>query len=112
YLSPASGDFERANARQLSGWISEGAVTVTYHPIALLTASSNGTKYSQRAAGAAACVATHSIEQFYGFNHDLLVQQPAVDSDGLTDVELAELAIAVGVDNSKLVRGCIEERRY
>lgn len=112
YLSPGAGDFERANARQLSGWISEGAVAVTYHPVALLTASSNGTKYSQRAAGAAACVATHSPEQFYSFNHDLLVQQPTVDSDGFTDIELAELAIAVGVDNSRLVRSCIEERRF
>lgn len=42
YLSPDAGKFERANARQFAGWISEGAVTVSYHPVALLTASSNG----------------------------------------------------------------------
>ena len=112
YLSPGAGEFERANARQLASWISEGAVTVTYHPVSLLTASSNGTKYSLRSAAAAACVATHSPDQFYAFNHELLGDQPAVDSDGLSDVELADLAGAVGVDNAKAVRACIEEQDF
>ncbi|WEK60544.1 MAG: thioredoxin domain-containing protein [Candidatus Microbacterium colombiense] len=112
YLSPDAGEFERANARQLANWITEGAVTVSYHPVALLTASSNGTKYSQRAAAAAACVATHSPAQFYAFNHDLLDDQPKVGTDGLSDVELADLAGAVGVDNSKAVRSCIEDADF
>src|SRR5690606_34035873 len=73
YLAPDAGRFERANARQLAGWITEGAVTVTYHPVSMLTASSNGTKYSLRAAAAAACVASHSPERFYPFNHELLI---------------------------------------
>lgn len=108
YLSPGAGEFERANARQLAGWINEDAVTVTYHPVSMLTASSNGTKYSLRAAAAAACVATHSADQFYAFNHELLDDQPEVDSSGPTDVELADLAQAVGVDDPKVVRNCIE----
>jgi len=109
YLSPDAGKFERANARQFAGWINEGAVTVSYHPVALLTASSNGTKYSLRSAAAAACVATHSPAQFYAFNHDLLDDQPEVGSDGFSDEELANLAGAVGVDNPKAVSSCIEE---
>lgn len=109
YLSPDAGKFERANARQFAGWISEGAVTVSYHPVALLTASSNGTKYSLRSAAAAACVATHSPAQFYAFNHDLLDKQPEVGSDGMSDEELANLAAAVGTDNTKAVRSCIEK---
>ncbi|CAI7647302.1 unnamed protein product [Penicillium discolor] len=76
YLSPDAGKFERANARLLAQWIEDGAATVSYHPVALLTASSNGTKYSLRSAAAAACVATHSPDQFYAFNHDLLDDQP------------------------------------
>ena len=112
YLSDDAGEFERANARQLTNWISEGAVTVTYHPVALLTASSNGTKYSLRAAAAAACVATHSPDQFYAFNHDLLDDQPEVNTDGLSDSELADLAGAVGVDNTKTVRSCIQDGDY
>ncbi|MGM7679565.1 thioredoxin domain-containing protein [Microbacterium sp. A94] len=112
YLSPGSGEFERANARQLAGWINEGVATVTYHPVSMLTASSNGTKYSLRSAAAAACVATHSSAQFYAFNHELLIDQPEVDSNGSTDVELADLAVAVGADNPKAVRNCIEDADY
>lgn len=112
YLSPDAGEFERANARQLVNWINEGAATVTYHPVALLTASSNGTKYSLRSAAAAACVATHSPEQFYAFNHDLLDDQPEVNTDGYSDVELADIAGAVGADNAKSVRSCIEDQDY
>lgn len=112
YLSPGAGEFERANARQLSTWISEGAVTVAYHPVSMLTANSQGTKYSLRAAAASACVATYSAAKFYAFNHDLLIHQPEVDSDGRSDVELADLAVAVGVDNAKSVRSCIEKQSF
>ncbi|PCE14737.1 protein-disulfide isomerase [Microbacterium sp. SZ1] len=112
YLSPDAGEFERANARQLVNWITEGAATVTYHPVALLTASSNGTKYSLRAAGAAACVATHSPAQFYAFNHDLLEDQPEVNTDGYSDSELADIAGAVGSDSIKSIRSCIEDQDY
>ncbi|MGF3056865.1 DsbA family protein [Microbacterium sp. YY-01] len=112
YLSPGAGEFERANARQLGSWIEQGAANVVYHPVALLTASSNGTKYSARAAGAAACVATYSPDQFYVYNHELLVKQPDIDSDGKTDQDLADLAVAVGIDDVKKVRTCIQERDY
>lgn len=112
YLSPDAGEFERANARQLTNWITQGAATVTYHPVALLTASSNGTKYSLRAAGAAACVATRSPEQFYAFNHDLLNDQPKVNSDGYSDSELADIAGAVGAGDSKNIRSCIQNQDY
>lgn len=112
YLSPGAGEFERANARQLAGWINEDAVTVTYHPVSMLTASSNGTKYSLRSAAAAACVSTYSPTQFYAFNHELLVDQPDVDTDGRSNVELADLAIAVGVDDPKVVRKCIENEDF
>ncbi len=112
YLSPGAGEFERANARQLSGWITEGAATVTYHPVALLTASSNGTKYSLRAAAAAACVASYAPDQFYAFNHELLIDQPEVDTDGRSDAELADLSGAVGIDDVKTVRSCIEDQDF
>ncbi len=112
YLSTGAAEFEAANARQLAGWINEGAVTVTYHPVALLTANSNGTKYSLRAAAAAACVATYSPAQFFDYNHELLSAQPAADSDGHSDADLADLAIAVGVEDGAKVRSCIEDQDF
>lgn len=112
YLSTGSHDFQVANVQQLSKWVSEDAATLTYYPVAMLTAKSNGTKYSLRAAGAAACVATHSPETFFAFNNALLERQPAVDSDGYTDVELANMAQASGVDSPKVVRSCIEKQAF
>ena len=112
YLSTGSHDFQVANVQQLSKWVSEDAATLTYYPVAMLTAKSNGTKYSLRAASAAACVATHSPDTFFAFNNALLAQQPEVDSDGYTDVELADMAIASGADVPKVVRACIEKEAF
>ncbi len=112
YLSPGAGDFERANAKQLATWIDQDAATVTYHPVALLTANSNGTKYSLRAASAAACVASTQPDAFYAYNHALLTAQPKLDSDGKTDAELADLAASSGVKDAKSVKDCIGESTY
>ena len=112
YLSTGSRDFQVANVQQLTEWVNEGAATLTYYPVAMLTAKSNGTKYSLRAAGASACVAQHAPDYFFAFNQALLTQQPEVDSDGYSDSELAALAIATGLDGAKVVRSCIEEQSY
>ena len=105
YLSPGAGDFERANAKQLATWVEQDAATVTYHPVALLTANSNGTKYSLRAASAAACVASAQPDAFYAYNHALLTDQPKLDSDGKSDAELAALAGSSGVKDVKRREG-------
>lgn len=112
YLSEESGAFETANAARLAQWVTGGDVSLTYHPVALLTAKSSGTKYSQRAVSAAACVATHSRDAFAAFNHELLTNQPEVGSEGYTDEELADLAVAVGAENTGAVRDCIEAEDY
>lgn len=112
YLSTGSRDFQLANVQQLSKWVTEGAATLSYYPVAMLTSKSNGTKYSLRAASAAACVATHSPDYFFAFNNTLLTQQPDIDSDGYTDAELADMAIASGASGAKVVRACIEEQDF
>ncbi|CAN7358344.1 thioredoxin domain-containing protein [Microbacterium sp. LjRoot45] len=108
YLSPGAREWQLANVQQLSAWVEQGAATLTYHPVSMLAAKSNGTKYSLRAASAAACMATYSADDYFNFNNELLSRQPAVDSDGYTDAELADLAIASGADDPKKVRSCIE----
>jgi protein-disulfide isomerase len=108
YLSPGAREWQLANVQQLSAWVEQGAATLTYHPVSMMAAKSNGTKYSLRAAGAAACMATYSPDDFFNFNNELLSRQPAVDSDGYSDGELADLAIASGADDPKRVRTCIE----
>jgi protein-disulfide isomerase len=108
YLSPGSKEFQVANAKQLADWVSQGAATLTYHPVALLTPKSNGTKYSLRSASAAACVATYSPATFFSFNQSLLERQPQVAPDGFSDKVLADMAIASGGDDPKRLRTCIE----
>ncbi|WP_347103805.1 thioredoxin domain-containing protein [Microbacterium sp. 4R-513] len=112
YLSPGSREFQLANAAQLATWVEQGAATLTYYPVAMLTSKSNGTKYSLRAASAAACVATHSPDAFFAFTHSLLQQQPEVDSDGISDADLAAAAIASGASSPKVVRDCIEQEDF
>jgi hypothetical protein len=112
YLSEGSAEFEQTNAAQLAEWVSQGAADLAYHPVALLTAKSNGTKYSLRAAGAVACVRTHAPEAALAYNHALLVDQPSADSDGYTDDELASMAAAVGAEDADAVRDCIENEDF
>ena len=112
YLAEGAKEFQLANAPQLKTWVDEEAATLTYYPVAMLTSKSNGTKYSVRAAAASACVATHAPDSFFAFNHALLSQQPAMESDGLTDRELADIAQAAGVESPKVVRACIEDETY
>ncbi|GAA5032845.1 DsbA family protein [Microbacterium fluvii] len=112
YLSAGSGTFQQTNVQQLAKWVDSGAVTLSYHPVAMLTAKSNGTKYSLRAASAVACVATYAPDSLSAYNHTLLTQQPDVDSAGYTDTELADMAQASGAKNPKVVRACIEDEKY
>lgn len=112
YYAPGAKQFQIANVQQLTRWVNQDAATLSYYPVAMLTAKSNGTKYSLRAASASACVATHSPDSFFAFNNALLSKQPAQGDDGFTDAQLADLAIASGADVPKIVRGCIEDEDY
>jgi protein-disulfide isomerase len=109
YLSPGARDWQLANVDQLTTWVDEGAATLSYHPVSMLTAKSNGTKYSLRAAAAAACVATHDESVFFAYNTELLSRQPEMDTDGFSDAELADLAQAVGASDPDTLRECIED---
>ncbi|MEQ6897558.1 thioredoxin domain-containing protein [Microbacterium sp. KR10-403] len=112
YYAPGAKQFQVANVQQLTRWVNQDAATLSYYPVAMLSAKSNGTKYSQRAASASACVATHSPDSFFAFNNALLSKQPEQGDDGFTDAELADLAIASGADDPKTVRECIEGENY
>lgn len=112
YMAEESAQFQTANAKQLAEWVTQGAATIAYHPVALLTAKSNGTKYSLRAAAAAACVGTYSPDAFFAFNHALLSDKPEPESDGYSNDELADIAIASSASKPRLVRACIEDEDF
>jgi protein-disulfide isomerase len=83
FMCPYCGQFEKTNGDQIKEWVTSGAATVEIHPIAILTTRSNGTKYSERSANAAACVADRSPDSFFDFNSLLFANQPAEGTDGL-----------------------------
>ncbi|MBP2437210.1 thioredoxin domain-containing protein [Microbacterium amylolyticum] len=112
YLAPEAGAFETEVAPHIYERIEDGTVTLTYHPIAMMTGQAQGTQYSKRAGSAVACVVTLDPATFPAFNTSLLEQQPAPDSEGYSDEQLSQLAIDAGAAENSGVRECIEERRY
>jgi protein-disulfide isomerase len=112
YFSPLGAAFEKANGTQITTWLQTGAASLEVHPLAILDRVSQGTKYSSRAANAAACVANFSPNQFYGFHTRLLAAQPEEGSAGLTTQQLIALTIQAQVSESTKVRSCIENQDF
>ncbi|MGN7191549.1 MULTISPECIES: thioredoxin domain-containing protein [unclassified Curtobacterium] len=113
YLCPTCGQFEKANGDYIESLAESGAATVDIHPVAILSNRSQGTKYSLRAANAAACVADRSPDQFFAVHRALYAQQPEEGTAGLTDAQLERLVTGVrGVQDKAAVRDCIADQTY
>lgn len=112
YMCPYCGQFEKANAEMLQGLLESDAITVEYHPLALLNNQSLGTKYSLRSANAAACVVNTSPDNFYDFNTLMFQNQPAEGTEGLSDEQIKELVSQAGVEDTTTVNRCIDDQTY
>lgn len=108
YLCPFCGQFETTNAKQLQTWVTEGSATLEIHPIAILNANSQGTKYSTRAANSAACVANLSPDAFFAYNSLLFTKQPKENTPGLSDDELIKLTAQAGVTSPAEIASCVK----
>lgn len=97
FMCPFCGQFELTNGAMLEELAADGEATVAYHPVAFLDRFSNGTNYSTRAAQAVAVVADQAPEQFTAFYRALFESQPAENTEGLSDDEIAAIAVASGV---------------
>lgn len=112
YFSPLGVSFEEANGDQISTWVESGAATLEVHPLAILDRVSQGTKYSTRAANAAACVANFAPNQYYDFHVALLASQPEENTAGLSDNQLVQLTLDANVNNTTKIRGCIQDQTF
>ena len=113
YLCPLCGDFEEANNEQIANWVDSGAATVEIHPVAILTSKSAGTKYSLRAANAAACVANYSPNDFFAFSSALFVDQPEETSPGRSNDEIKAVVKDSGVSTAvSNINSCIDDGTY
>jgi protein-disulfide isomerase len=112
YQCPGCKAFEEANHAQLSKWVEDGAATVEFHPIALFDRHSLGTKFSTRAANAAACVANYSPDSFFAFNALMFANQPAEGTEGMTDDQIIVLAKRADVISAGLIETCVKDQNY
>ncbi|OJX72407.1 thioredoxin domain-containing protein [Leifsonia sp. 71-9] len=112
YLCDLCGDFQRTNLSQLEPLVKDGAVTVEMHPVAIYTSHSAGTKYSLRAANAAACVANYSPEAFWAFNSSLFEKQPKEGSPGLSDQQLKSRVASAKAASVSSIDSCIDDGRF
>lgn len=113
YLCPYCQQFENTNGAAIQDLVKQGYATVEVHPIAILDSSSLGTKYSTRAANAAACVANYQPSEYLALTSALYAQgtKPDEGTKGLTNDELASIATKAGVTDKK-VADCIKDERF
>jgi len=96
YMCPVCGQFEQVNAGSIDEMVAAGDATVVYHPISILDRLSQGTEYSTRSGAAAAYVADQAPEAFPDFHAALFTNQPAENSEGLSNEQLGSYAEEAG----------------
>jgi len=97
FICPYCGEFDRANSAVLSEAVASGAAKLQIYPLNFLDASSKGTKYSTRAANAFATVANSDPGAALALYQSLYEHQPAENTTGLSDQQIADLATQAGV---------------
>lgn len=112
YMCPFCGQFEATNIDQIKEWVSSGAATVEYHPLAILDRSSLGTKFSSRATNAAACVANYSPNNFFDFNALMFANQPEENSEGLDNNTIKGLVEQSGAGSIAEINECIDSNQF
>lgn len=111
YQCPYCNQFETTNGPQLASWLDAGKVTLEVHPIAMLDSSSLGSRYSSRAANAAACVANYEPEKFLKVNTALFANQPQEGTKGLPNDKLLSILKGAGA-SSKSITDCVNDETF
>jgi protein-disulfide isomerase/uncharacterized membrane protein YphA (DoxX/SURF4 family) len=120
FQCPVCLKFEQTVGSTLDKDVRADKAQVRYHPIAILDRSSNGKRYSSRAANAALCASDISVDAFVAFHNVLYGKvggkqvQPAEGSNGRTNVQLTSYAKAAGISGSKLTtfEGCVSNENH
>jgi protein-disulfide isomerase len=97
FQCPICEALETSAHADLTKLVTAGTVRIRYHMMAFLDSSSNGNRYSSRAANAGICASDVSVADFAAY-HDVLygkdssgtAVQPAEGSDGRSDAQLEQ----------------------
>ncbi|MDV6278248.1 thioredoxin domain-containing protein [Rhodococcus erythropolis] len=110
FQCPACRQFETTTGPVLTELMNSGQINVENHPIAFLDRASS-TKYSTRAANAAACVAQIDRDRWPAWKTAMFDNQPEEGGSGLTDEQIIDIAADVGISSPDL-QSCITDQRY
>ncbi|HEY3437343.1 MAG TPA: thioredoxin domain-containing protein [Actinotalea sp.] len=97
FMCPICKSFEQINGATLDQLRESGDIVMEYHPVSILDRAAMGTQYSTRAANAAATVADQAPDKFLPFMTSLFADQPAENTVGLSDDQIAQHAVDAGV---------------
>jgi protein-disulfide isomerase len=112
YQCPVCKNFNIANSPIIRDRVASGAATVEIHPISILDRVSMGSRYSSRAANAAACVATYDPNKFLNFDDAMFTNQPEEGTSGLDNAALKEIVKSVGADRQAEIGTCIDNETF
>jgi protein-disulfide isomerase len=108
FLCPFCRQFELSSGPALARLVTDGLISLAYHPMNFLDEAST-TNYSTRAAAASGCAADGG--RFVPYAHALFSSQPPEGGPGLSDAELAGIGRAVGL-GAPAFTGCLADARY
>jgi protein-disulfide isomerase len=111
WTCPACKQFEASYSAKILALVAQGKVTLEIHPIAILDSHYQSSKYSSRAANAAACVANSRPDRFLAVQQQFYDHQPEEGTAGLTNAQIKALVRAGGVSDAT-VASCIDSDTY
>jgi protein-disulfide isomerase len=116
FQCPICQEFQQDAGADIDSMISSGRIQARFHMMAFLDSSSNGNRYSTRAANAALCASDISVQDFLKY-HDYLYRkniQPAEGSNGRSDTELIGYARAIGISGNDLstFQTCVQTQEH
>lgn len=110
FMCPYCGQFEELNGEDVQTMIEEEEATVNIVPRNFLDTASTTGDYSSRTANAFVCVYEESPEAAITLQQLLFENQPAENSAGLTDEQIASYAKEAGASEETL--SCLDEGTY
>ncbi|MBB2975452.1 protein-disulfide isomerase [Microbacterium endophyticum] len=112
FMCPYCNQFEQSEGETIQGLIESGDITLNVHPVSILDRLSNGTEYSSRSAGAMYAVAAADPDNAYAFLEAMYENQPAENSDGLSDDQIIQIAKDAGVNVTSDLEDAITSGEY
>jgi protein-disulfide isomerase len=121
FQCPICQQFQQQAGADIDSMISSGRIQARFHMMAFLDSSSNGNRYSTRAANAAFCASDINVQDFLKY-HDYLYGkdakgqsiQPTEGSNGRTDADLIGYARAIGISGTDLstFQTCVQTQQH